>query len=76
MSFADYQMRSFTIVSSEDDILSANDMMVIRGNSSFRAGWYWIILVGWRLLRPESLGIPINGGADGDMPFMGMKLLR
>jgi len=50
--------------------------MVISGNSSFRAGWYWIILVGWRLLRLESLGIRINGGADGDMPFMGMKLLK
>jgi hypothetical protein len=50
--------------------------MEIRGNYSFRAGWYWIILVGWRLLRLENLGIPINGGADGDMPFMGMKLLR
>ena len=49
--------------------------MVIRGNYSFRVGWYWIILVGWRLLRLESLGIRINGDADGDMLFMGMKLL-
>jgi hypothetical protein len=51
-------------------------MMVTRGNYSFRVGWYWIILVGWRLLPRESLGIRINGGADGDMPFMGMTLLK
>jgi hypothetical protein len=50
--------------------------MVRRGISSFRVDWYWIILVGWRLLRLENLGIRISGDADGDMPFMEMKLLR
>jgi hypothetical protein len=76
MSSADYQTKSSTIVSSEDDIHSASDMMVRRENYSFRAGWYWIILVVWRLLRRGKLGIRINGDADGDMPFMGMMLLR
>jgi hypothetical protein len=76
MLSAGCQMKSSTTVSSDDDIHSASDMMVISGNYSFRAGWYWIILVEWRLLRPESLGIRISGDADGDMLFMGMKLLK
>jgi len=69
-------MKLFTIVSSDDDIHSASDKMAISENSLSLVGWYWIILVEWRLLPRVNQGIPINGDADGDMPFMGMGLWK